>query len=258
MAVEIPDGHWLGGDDYKELQSDDKTAEFMTRFDTPAKGLKAYHDYHRANAQSLHVPQDLSTLDETKRGELLGKLGKVMGAKDTPEGYELVRPQLPDGLAYDEQAEKALRDWAVKHKIPEAAVKEWYDIHNQAQVLHHESNMKAKADVEQKYEDEKTQAYGEFRKQYTSDDECNKAILHAQGMLNERAKKLGMTEDDVKDSLNSTGKGNNVPLMRILTSLAKDFHAEGKTDLGGGVGSGGELSAEQLWPTSTAQGIMKK
>ena len=270
----MEDEHWIDtDDDYADLRSDEKAAEFCRRFESPEAGLKAYHDYHKSHVNQIHVPQDLSTLDDSKRSELMTKVGRVMGAPESPEGYELARPELPEGLAYDEDGEKALRDWASKHNIPQSAAKDLYDLHNQNQVKYHEANVQAINQEAETYENERTNAVGELQKEYG--DQFDDTMTLVQNFLGERAKKIGLTEQDIQDALRATKVGltedemkdpkivkklgNTVPLVRLLVDLAKDFHAEGQTSLGqGAAGAGGGVNASQRWPTSTAQGVMTK
>jgi DNA-binding transcriptional MerR regulator len=62
------------------------------------------------------------------------QLAKELGAPDKPEDYEFTRPQMPDGVPYDEDLEKTMRQMFAEAGVPKATAKAIYDGYNKMQL----------------------------------------------------------------------------------------------------------------------------
>lgn len=78
----------------------------VSRFTDEAGLAQGYHELMKLDSGKVKIPGDEAGDEE--RGKFYAKLGRP----ETPEGYEIKRPQLPEGVSYDETFEKHIRSAA--------------------------------------------------------------------------------------------------------------------------------------------------
>jgi len=244
--------HWLDASpDYAEFAKDPDTRKHLESYKTPKDQLKAHVELQKQFAKSFRIPDQLDSLPETERTTLVSRIGKILGAREKPEEYELTRPTMPDGLGYDEDAENALRAWAVKHHVPQSAVADLYTDHNTRMTSRYEADIKEHNDEYAKVEQALATKFGA--------DAWNKQIKPGiMTLLTEFAKKTGLWKDgekarlDLAEGLIFSKDGICTPLMAALGQLYNDLGREGVTKLTGGVPGGGDgkIDVNARWPKS--------
>ena len=79
--------------------------------------------------------------DATK--EQWAKYRKDLGIPESPEGYSLTKPQLPNGLPYNDRLEKWFRQQLFDAGVPDAAAQKMFNDWNNTQVAAYTANQKA-------------------------------------------------------------------------------------------------------------------
>lgn len=99
------EGDWLPPDlrDHAAAKGWSKAADAQSAFVEAAKA-------HRAAESRLGAPADkLLRLPDQMDGEWWSKHKATLGVPETPEGYQIERPQMPQGLPWDERFEVEAR-----------------------------------------------------------------------------------------------------------------------------------------------------
>lgn len=244
--------HWLDASpDYSHLAKDTDARAALKDYKTTADALKAIPELKRAMRTTFRMPDNLEGLKPEESGKVLDRLKGILkpdhmrrltGAPDKPEAYELTRPTLPEGFAYPEEREKALRGLAVKHGLSGTALQELHELVLSGDVAAYEKQIndtlsaakKAVAICEGKYGDKWPQIQ-EVSKQ----------------MLTEYAKKAGTDyEKVIGDVLTQAKPETMAALMATLGEMAVKLHAEGITKPGKTGSGGGEIDIDARWPAS--------
>lgn len=110
-----------------------------------AKNLKDLAKTH-VNLQSrlgksIQIPGD--DVSDEDRAVAMGDIYTKLGRPEAPAGYEVTRPQLPDGMEYDVGVENEARELAHKAGLNQAQFKELYDWFNKTQIGKHTTAMKS-------------------------------------------------------------------------------------------------------------------
>ena len=165
-------------------------------YKSPADVVQAYAHAQRAiGADKIPLPKD-GVWDETARAKL--------GIPPAADGYELRRPELPDGLSYDEAFEKAALPIAHKLGLTPAQVQGLLDFYAgyQGEALQAAAHGRRQ---------EETQAAGllsqEWGRAYDAKvAQAARAARHFGGQ-------------SLIDFLNASGMGNNVELVRAFAKI---------------------------------------
>jgi len=108
----------------------DEHAELVTKqgWTGSADVLRDYNELQKSASGKVKMPTPESSADEVSA--FYDKIGRPVNA----EGYELARPELPEGMTYDENFEKAMCGVAYEAGIPKAAMQAIVKAYNEFQV----------------------------------------------------------------------------------------------------------------------------
>jgi hypothetical protein len=197
--------------------------EVIKGLEKPSEGWEKLVDLSEKVKGMVEIPGDEAT--DEKRAEFYTRMGRP----ESPDGYELQKPDLPEGLGYSADAEKAYREAAHKLGMSNAQVKALYDWYNETTIGGYETRAKA-----QKAEQEKT--VEALKKEWGKDFDKNSEIAVR------AAEKFG--GDDFKKFLEETRLGDNPHFVRVFhaigTAIADDSSIPGST------GSGAEKTEEEI------------
>jgi hypothetical protein len=216
--TDIPEGHWLHNEEHATLAGDEAAASALVKYETPVAALKGGVEAQRQLGKTYRLPEDLAGLTDEQRAELLDRTAPLRGVPDKPEGYEIIRPNLPDGLPYDENMESTLRDAALKHKASPGFVKEVAEMYNKAMLGRYQERVDAANKAAETLKS--TAGWG-------IDYDGN--LEGVQRLLETYAGDSEEEQTALRQCLDETKLGSNVPLLKALHKMYVDLLAEGKT-----------------------------
>jgi len=101
----------------EELQQEKSLSDFKD-----VDGLaKSYVELSKHMGSSVKVPGDMATEDDWS------KFYKRMGRPDSPDAYDLMKPELPEGYEYNNDREIAFREKALQAGLTPKQAKAMYD-----------------------------------------------------------------------------------------------------------------------------------
>lgn len=175
-----------------------KTLVTSKGYKTPADVVQAYSHAQRAlGADKIPAPKD-GVWDPIAL--------EKMGVPKDPTGYQLKRPEMPEGLTYDENFEKAALPVLHKMGIPPAAAQQLLDLYAGQAVQQHQALSAAR-------EAQGAEALGALK------TEWGQAFDQNVGAAARAAKHFGGQE--LVDALNSSGAGNDPHLIRAFAKIGK-------------------------------------
>ncbi len=201
-APAAPSGDWRAA-----LPEDLRNNNSLQKFTTIEGLAKSYVNVEKMiPAEKWIIPRPGDTQAEN---EAFTKLGRP----EQPDGYALDKPQLPEGLPYDEEGEKKFRQWAhmggmSQHRANEVwqgVVADRLEQINQAM---------------RSYEQEKVQADLSLKKEL--------GTAYDQYMT---AAKTAMNEyggEELVNYLNETGLGNHPSLIKAFGRIGRELVGAGK------------------------------
>lgn len=135
------------------------------------------------------------------------------GRPEGPDKYEFERPELPQDLPYDEDSEKAFREWSHINGLNKKQAKNLYDAYVKTQVerhaAYHTGQKQARAKIE-----------GDLRREYGNQYEGKVAL--AKTAIQE------FTDPDYRAYLDETGMGNDPRLIRAWIRVGEKMTGETK------------------------------
>lgn len=211
---------------------------FAKRYNNLAEFVKGAYETKQKLGSSFRLPDDLKTLSDEQRAEIVSKAVSLRDVPENAEGYEY---EIPDGLTKDEALDTAFRAFAHEHKMSKSDVKEIMSFYHQAQLS---AMQKHGEDVARKVREAETQ----FRVRCGADyDKVMENIKRARMQVTEKLG-LGYTNDKgelsskLDDCLDKTGLGNKIPILQLLNLYYEDVLAEGEP-IGAESGSEGQASS---------------
>ena len=108
-------------DDVPEDYREEKT---LSKYETVGDLAKGHVHLSRMLGNSVKIPGEDATDEE--RNDFFTKLGRPEQA----DQYEYQRPDMPEGMAYDEDAEKAFKEFAHKQGLSNAQLASTLDFYN--------------------------------------------------------------------------------------------------------------------------------
>jgi len=201
-----------------ELNVDDATRESLrkTTFGSREDLAKGYLNLQSKLGRSVQLPGEDATEDQRR------ELFKKLGMPDTFEGYDLSKPQeLPDGLNYDEEFEKAFKAAAHKAGLTKNQARGLYDWYNNRMIEQVKAFGSIKQQGFQKAEATMRQEWGD---NFDTESKLTRRFVEKYG------------GQELQAYFDETGLGNDPRLIRALNKAA---HAVGEDSLVGGEETGG-------------------
>ena len=205
-----------------------------------AKGYLELEKQFRGKA--LAVPGEDAT--DEQRTQFADKVAKILGCPDKPEGYEIARPQLPEGMVYDEGLETTIRNVAHQNKLSTSAVSALAKAYNE----HRMAEYKAIMDEQQKAADALVKEWGADAKTKLGDGQnigtVRRACMAISQILGLDYKDAeGKAQSQLVDCLELTRLGDKVPIVKVFDWLWTNVFQEGKS-LGAAAATGGQEHSE--------------
>ena len=127
----------------EQLPDDLKGNELLTGFRTIGELGKKFIELDGRVKKSVLLPGDDAT--EEERAEFFNRLGRP----ETPDGYELKRPELPDAIHYDEEQEAEFRKTAHQLGLTSEQAKGLYDWYHRMVLNAYNDAEKARAELKE-------------------------------------------------------------------------------------------------------------
>jgi len=135
----------------------------------------------------------------------------AMGRPEAPDKYEFQRPDLPQGMDYDEDLEKDFRNWAHENGLNKRQANRFYDRY-----------VKRHIEARKHYEDHQKQSRArietDMRREYGNQYEG--AVSTAKSAVQK------YTDPDFRAWLDETGLGNDPRLIRVFARIGKEMQGE--------------------------------
>jgi hypothetical protein len=190
-----------------QLSGDLLTNKDLTSFPTISDMGKAYLDAKGKLGEAVFLPKT----DEEKAA-FYTKLGRP----ENPDKYQLDKPTLPEGMAYDTEGEKAFRAEAHKLGISQSQMAGLYAMYNARQQQAYESAVSARdASVKS--------AEAALKKEWGEEFKTNMELV------NRLLKKHG--GEELSAEFQKTSMGVNPALFKAFASIGKSL-ADDKTVIG--------------------------
>jgi len=190
-AATTPPADWTAA-----LTPEMKTVVENKGYKTPADVLNAYvHAEKLIGADKIPLPKD-GVWDATARAKL--------GIPETPDKYEVKRPEMPDGMVYDEGFEKTALAKAHALGLTPAQVNGLLEVYAQQRG----NEFSATAAGQAQMREETAAALGK---------EWGKAYPVKLEAASRAARSLG--GDSLIEALNSSGAGNNPEIVRAFAKI---------------------------------------
>lgn len=229
------------GDQVAEGQGDQQTLGWRAELPDPLKQHEAFLPYKTKNELWNGHIDTVTKLKETegKLANSIPKLGenpteeevssfrKAVGIPETPDGYEFVRPDLPEGIEVSKEIESAFRSKFHDLGIPAQAGKELYNYYMNFWL----GALKADGEAKMQAVEE---GIANLEKEWGSrDSEQYKANMTLMGRA---VDKFG--GGDLKKYLDDTGLGNHPLFVKTFVQIGK---AMSEDTLVTGGGTGGDI-----------------
>lgn len=164
----------------------------------PGDVLRDYQELNKSASGKVKIPTDESSAEETS-----AFYDKIRGVENA-EGYEMPRPELPEGMTYDENFEKVIRGIAFEAGISKTQLKTLTEAYNAYQV---EQFGILSAELTKTFDEGKQALQAEWKDNYDTNLEVAKRAC----------KELG--GDDFVALLESNKLGNNPVFIKTFHNI---------------------------------------
>lgn len=144
------------GEEFKDSKLFRELGSLKSLFKTCATTKKAYD-----TKMEGVIKQPAEDASDEEKAEFKSSLHKILGKPDKADDYEFAKPEdMPEGLTYDENAEKSFREMFHKHGLSKDTAKEIVDAHNQVTRARFENAVKLQNDA---FEKDSTELKGDWK-----------------------------------------------------------------------------------------------
>ena len=162
--------------------------------------IRDYNELNKSASGKVKVPTDESSAEE-----ISAFYAKIRGV-DNAEGYDMPKPELPEGMNYDENFEKVIRGIAFEAGISKAQMKKLSEAYNAYQI---EQFGTFEAELAQTHEEGRQVLQKEWKEDYEVNSEVAKRAC------------TELCDDDFKALLKETKLGNHPVFMRNFFNIGK-------------------------------------
>jgi hypothetical protein len=178
---------------------------------TDISGLAKSHVELSSKLGQPHVPIPQDGWTPEQWNEFHAKLGRP----ESPDKYNLAKPQLPEGMNYDEGMEKWFREKAHSAGIPQRQAEKMYGDYLEFSLAQAQGAQQAQADAQTQAQAAAVKVVEDLKKEWGGEyqaklDGAQQAIKFLGG-------------DDLAAHLNSTGTGNDPQFIRMFAKLGEMF-----------------------------------
>lgn len=196
----------------------DKLPEGL-REEASLKNFKTFEGMTKSlvNAQKMigsdKVPVPNDNWDEEQWNDFYNKIGRP----ETPENYEFTRPEIPEGMNYNEDMEKAFASQAHNLGLTQPQASKLLDWYNKSQI-------DMQSELEKKAEFEQSQAVEALKKEW------GKVYSDKMEKANAAVRTFGAA-----DTLEKAGYANNPDMVKLFAkvgeSISEDKLVQGRSDM---------------------------
>lgn len=194
-----------------------------------AKGYKTPADLAQAYI-SAEKMIGVDKIAAPKDGKWSPEALKALGVPDKPEGYQITRPQMPEGVTYDEGFEKAMLPIVHAQGLPPATVNALIEAVSAYRIQEMRNTAIAQADAQKVAMDGLHAEFGQK----------TQAIVNQAGRAALAIEKMGVK--GLVDRLNETRTGDDPVMIRAFAKIGEMM---GEDVLKSGVPAGGAISPDQ-------------
>jgi len=185
-----------------QLAADLQSNEGLTQFQTISDLGKAFVDLSGKASSSVQIPGEGAS--EKDIADFYAKLGRP----DSPDKYDLKRPELPDGVPYDEEAEKFYRTEFHKAGFTQKQMETAFNLHNQRTLAALKASREAQDKAVKEAESSLRREWGkEFDQKF---ELAKRAAFWSGGQA-------------LRDELARTGIGNNPLLVKAFAMFGSQM-----------------------------------
>ncbi len=239
------------GKDYREsFEPETKTA--LEKFDSPVKLAEGYIALEK-DASRMRNEKGITVPAEGATEEDVSAYHKAIGVPDTPEGYELAVPELPEGMTWNEERATKFSEIAHKIGISKTAFQALVNADNEDKIAMHNAQVKAGNDFREK-------STVEMKKEWGNDYGAN--LARADAIIEPIFGK------EFKQVLTDTGFNNHPAVIKGMFKVSQavgehSFTPAGTQDGGTGALTHAALTAltkdPRYWdPSRRDEGYVKK
>jgi len=241
--------HWSA--EHPAIAEDEKLSAFAQKFEDVASAVKSGYELERKLGSSYRLPDDLSTLSEDQKADILSKAGVLRGVPEKPEDYEI---EIDEDAEPDEDLLASFKQKAHELRAGNKDAQEWVNWFTDVMKA---ANMK----VAQQMERDAQQAETEYRMLCgAAYEQKMKEIPLCRAKL---AEELGLSVRQDKDAdgntilrsalddalemrdVNNRALGNNPAILQLLNYVYDNLFREAEPVASAGAPgapSGGVLS----------------
>ena len=234
-----PAAHW--SDAHEGITSNSDVHEYCKRYATEADFAKGAYETKQKVGSSYRLPDDLKSLTEDQRTELMTKVRGLKTIPEKPEGYEIQRPEMPEELAYDENFESALRNFAHERGWENKDVQDMTNFFHKAMVsAYNRANQAEKTMMAEAERDYRLQVGPEFDSKMAGIGSLLRQAAEELGLLyHDDDKNLRSKLDDCLemirepkteggDKITFKQLGNMVPVLQLLSWVNEKYVGAGQ------------------------------
>lgn len=236
LETEVKDEHWSA--EHEDIKGDADLAKWTEKFTDIAAMAKSGRELEQKMASSYRLPDDLKSLTDEQKADILAKTTGLRDIPEKPEGYEL---EIPDDIEKDEAFIEAFKVLAHGRKISTGDAQALADFYMNAQ-----KGGKEKANQET----ERAAATAEQELRMFWGHEYDTRMKGVEIARTQAAKALNLGYrndadevcsklDDALDTKDANGRrlGNNPAILQLLDYAYNNLWREAEP-VGGSAGTG--------------------
>ena len=206
----------------ENMRTDETLKKFMDEKFTVDPGVLA-QSYTNLQSQ---LGRDKITIP--KSDEEFAKAYDALGRPANAEAYEVKKPELPEGMQYDEAGEKLLRTFAHENGWNQKQFANAYDMYFKTRMEEVGAWTKTLGDARTKAEDSLKREWGDA---YQGKSELARSVFQQYG------------DAELSQYLDTSGLGNDPRIIKIFAKIGEEMMGDSKLKHPGG-GNGGITPAE--------------
>ena len=239
--------HWT--DSHEAITNNADVLAYAKKYADPGALAVAGHSLEKKLGGSYRLPDDLKTLNEEQRADIVTKMRSLKDLPKTADGYEI---KLAEGLKHDEPFELVIKNWAFEKGVPNEDVQGLADLYVNAMNGALEKEAQAAEKDAQKAETEYRMKHGvEYDQKMKEIDMCRMGLAKDLGLTYrvEGDDALHSKLDDALNARDVNGRclGNNPAILQLLNFVYDRQYKESMPVITGG---------EE--PGSTGKGMFSK
>lgn len=183
------------------------------------EGVKGLSDFYRGYIQKGELESRVFVPDKNATPEQLAAYRKAVGVPESPDGYAFEKPQLPEGMQYDETTEAWFKNTSHELGIPAQAASELFSQFNAREIERYRAAQSKRLEDAKKQAEERDRQVGETKNvlQQEWGESFPQRLAAANGVfLDEK-----IVPADLRQSIMDARLQNHPGMVKIMDLLAK-------------------------------------